>query len=145
MSHIMTTLPNKKLSSAQLVQKIEQEHQAKSTKVVPVFSAGDILRVQVRIKEGEKERLQTFEGLCIARSNAGFRSNFTVRKLSNGEGVERQFPLYSPVVAAIEVVRRGQVRRAKLFYMRGLTGKAARIKEKVTERPAKTAAKSAAA
>jgi large subunit ribosomal protein L19 len=86
--------------------------------------------VAVKIKEGERERLQNFEGVCIARRNAGVNSSFTVRKISYGEGVERQFPLYSPLVAGIEVVRHGDVRRAKLYYMRGLTGKAARIKEK---------------
>lgn len=99
-------------------------------KTIPNFQAGDTLRVKVRIIEGKTKRLQAFEGLCIARKNNSLNSSFTVRKISNGEGVERVFPLYSPVVEEIEVVKRGVVRRAKLYYMRELTGKAARIKEK---------------
>lgn len=97
---------------------------------IPTFDAGDTLKVSVRVKEGDRSRVQAFEGLCIARHNKGVSSSFTVRKLSFGEGVERVFPLYSPIVEKIEVVRRGQVRRAKLYYLRGLTGKAARIAEK---------------
>ncbi len=97
---------------------------------VPAFNVGDTLRVQVKIKEGEKFRLQAFEGVCIARHNKGAGSSFTVRKLSFGEGVERVFPLHSPVLESITVVRRGDVRRAKLYYLRGRTGKAARITEK---------------
>lgn len=99
-------------------------------KSVPEFQAGDTIRVDVRIVEGEKERIQAFEGVCIARKNRGLNSSFTVRKISHGEGVERVFPIYSPRVESIHVVRRGIVRRAKLYYMRGLSGKAARIKEK---------------
>lgn len=115
-----------------LLQKFEQDQVEKLTagKNYPEFKAGDTLRVSVRIVEGKNERVQAFEGLCIARKNAGLNSAFTVRKISHGEGVERNFPLYSPRVEAIEVVRRGVVRRAKLYYMRELTGKAARIKEK---------------
>jgi len=99
-------------------------------KKVPDFAPGDTVRVQVRIVEGDRERLQAFEGVCIARRNAGVNSSFTVRKISYGEGVERVFPLYSPLVEAIELVRRGDVRRAKLYYLRGRRGKSARIAEK---------------
>jgi large subunit ribosomal protein L19 len=98
---------------------------------VPEFGPGDTVRVMVKVVEGARERLQAFEGVCIARRNRGISSAFTVRKLSYGEGVERIFPLYSPQIAAIEVVRRGAVRRAKLYYLRGRTGKRARIAEKV--------------
>jgi large subunit ribosomal protein L19 len=99
-------------------------------KTIPDFGPGDTLRVQVRIVEGDRERLQAFEGVCIARRNASVNSSFTVRKISYGEGVERVFPLYSPLVEAIELVRRGDVRRAKLYYLRGRRGKSARIAEK---------------
>ncbi len=99
---------------------------------IPTFRAGDKLRVQVRIREGNNERLQAFEGVCIARHNAGLGSSFTVRKRSYGEGVERIFPLYSPNLAEIEVVQRGQVRRAKLYYLRERQGKKARIAEDMT-------------
>ena len=99
-------------------------------KDVPAFRAGDTLRVNVRVKEGEKERLQAFEGVCIARKGTGVSATFAVRKISNGVGVERIFPLHSPMLAEIKVVRRGRVRRAKLFYLREVTGKAARIAEK---------------
>lgn len=99
-------------------------------KSIPEFAPGDTLRVQVRIVEGDRERLQAFEGVCIGRRNAGVNSSFTVRKISYGEGVERVFPLYSPMVDTIELVRRGDVRRAKLYYLRGLRGKAARIAER---------------
>lgn len=107
------------------------------------FAAGDTVRVNVRIVEGNNERIQAFEGVCIARKNAGMGSSFTVRKLSHGEGVERVFPLYSPRVDSVENIRRGDVRRAKLYYLRGLTGKAARIREKTdyTKKTAKKAAK----
>jgi large subunit ribosomal protein L19 len=98
---------------------------------VPNFAPGDTLVVQVRVKEGERERLQAFEGICIAKRNRGLNSAFTVRKLSHGEGVERVFQTHSPSIAGIQVKRRGDVRRAKLYYLRGRTGKAARIKEKV--------------
>jgi len=97
---------------------------------VPEFGAGDTLRVNVKVIEGTRERVQAFEGVCIARRNRGVNSAFTVRKISYGEGVERVFPLYSPRIASIEVVRRGKVRRAKLYYLRGRTGKAARITER---------------
>jgi large subunit ribosomal protein L19 len=97
---------------------------------IPPFRPGDTVRVNVRVKEGEKERLQAFEGVCIARRGSGVSQSFTVRKVSNGIGVERIFPLHSPMIADIAVVRRGRVRRAKLYYLRHLTGKATRIKEK---------------
>src|SRR5881409_2797278 len=97
---------------------------------VPAFRAGDTLRVNVRVKEGEKERIQAFEGVCIARRGSGVSETFTVRKISNGVGVERIFPVHSPMIADISVVRRGRVRRAKLYYLRHLTGKATRIRER---------------
>lgn len=106
------------------------ETQKEYLKSVPAFRAGDTLRVNVRVKEGEKERLQAFEGVCIGRKGSGVSATFTVRKISNGVGVERIFPLHSPMLAEIKVVRRGRVRRAKLFYLRNVTGKAARIAEK---------------
>ena len=114
------------------LQKLEQEQIAKLTaeRAVPVFAPGDTLRVNVKVIEGTRERVQAFEGVCIARKNAGMSSNFTVRKISFGEGVERVFPLYSPRISSIDVVRRGDVRRAKLYYLRGRTGKRARILEK---------------
>lgn len=99
---------------------------------VPAFRPGDTLRVNVRVKEGEKERIQAFEGVCIARRGSGVSETFTVRKISNGVGVERIFPVHSPMLAEIIVARRGRVRRAKLYYLRNLTGKATRIKEKKT-------------
>ncbi|WP_019013218.1 50S ribosomal protein L19 [Elioraea tepidiphila] len=116
-----------------IVQQIEAEQVAKRTaeRTVPEFGPGDTLRVSVRVVEGERTRLQAFEGVCIARKNAGINSSFTVRKISYGEGVERIFPLHSPNVAEIKVMRRGDVRRAKLYYLRGRTGKAARIAEKM--------------
>lgn len=98
-------------------------------RAVPDFRPGDTLKVSIKVIEGERERIQAFEGVCIARKNAGVNSNFTLRKISYGEGVERVFPLYSPRIAEIEVVRRGAVRRAKLYYLRGRAGKAARINE----------------
>jgi len=115
-----------------LIQELEAEAIAafNTTKEIPEFRAGDTLRVGVRVVEGERTRVQNFEGVCIARSNRGINSNFTVRKMSFGEGVERVFPLYSPNVESIEVVRRGVVRRAKLYYLRGRTGKRARIAER---------------
>ncbi len=113
------------------LQKFEQEQVdlLTSSNPIPEFSSGDTLKVFVKVVEGERERTQAYEGVCIARKNAGINSSFTVRKLSFGEGVERVFPLYSPNIK-IEVVRRGQVRRAKLYYLRGRTGKSARIAEK---------------
>ncbi len=123
-----------------LLQQFNEEQRARlvAARAVPDFAPGDTLRVMVKVVEGERTRVQAYEGLVIARSNRGVNSNFTVRKLSYGEGVERVFPLYSPSVAEIIVVRRGKVRRAKLYYLRGRTGKAARIQEKarVIEKPA---------
>ena len=115
-----------------LIQELEAEAIAafNETKSIPEFRPGDTLRVGVRVVEGERTRVQNYEGVCIARSNRGINSNFTVRKMSFGEGVERVFPLYSPNVESIEVVRRGVVRRAKLYYLRGRTGKRARIAER---------------
>ena len=115
-----------------LIQELEAEAIAafNESKSIPEFRPGDTLRVGVRVVEGERTRVQNYEGVCIARSNRGINSNFTVRKLSFGEGVERVFPLYSPNVDSIEVVRRGVVRRAKLYYLRGRTGKRARIAER---------------
>ncbi|MBV9521391.1 MAG: 50S ribosomal protein L19 [Alphaproteobacteria bacterium] len=111
----------------------EQVKKLSTGRGVPEFGPGDTLRVSVKVIEGERERVQAFEGVCIARKNAGVNSNFTLRKISYGEGVERVFPLYSPRVTAIDVVRRGKVRRAKLYYLRGRTGKAARITERARE------------
>ena len=115
-----------------LLQTIEQEQVDKlvAERGVPEFGPGDTVKVSVKVVEGDRERVQAFEGVCIARKNAGINSNFTLRKISYGEGVERVFPLYSPRLTAIEVVRRGAVRRAKLYYLRGRTGKSARITEK---------------
>lgn len=97
---------------------------------IPLFAAGDTLRVMVRVREGEKERLQAFEGVCVSRRGGGIDETFTVRKLSSGVGVERIFPLHAPTISSIELVRRGRVRRAKLYYLRALSGKGARIREK---------------
>ena len=118
-----------------IIQTLEAEQIAKLTegKTIPAFAPGDTLRVNVTVKEGERSRIQAFEGLCIARSNRGLNSSFTVRKISYGEGVERVFPLYAPTIADIVVVRRGDVRRAKLYYLRGRRGKSARIAEKARE------------
>lgn len=115
-----------------LIQQLEAEQIAKLTdgKAIPEFRPGDTLKVGVRVVEGERTRIQNYEGVCIARSNRGMGSNFTVRKISFGEGVERVFPLYSPNVESITVVRKGAVRRAKLYYLRGLRGKSARIAER---------------
>ena len=122
-----------------LIQQIEAEQIAKMTegKTIPDFRPGDTLKVGVKVIEGERTRVQNYEGVCIARANKGIGSNFTVRKISFGEGVERVFPLYSPNVESITVVRKGAVRRAKLYYLRGLTGKRARIAERRDNRPAK--------
>jgi large subunit ribosomal protein L19 len=114
-----------------IIEELEKEQMGKA---VPDFAPGDTLVVQVRVTEGNRERLQAFEGVCIAKRNRGLNSAFTVRKISHGEGVERVFQTYSPAVAEIQVKRRGDVRRAKLYYLRGRTGKAARIKEKVGPR-----------
>jgi large subunit ribosomal protein L19 len=119
-----------------IIETLEQEEISKLTaeREVPEFGAGDTLRVHVKVVEGTRERVQVFEGVCIARKNSGLNSAFTVRKISYGEGVERVFPLYSPRIEQIEVVRRGAVRRAKLYYLRELRGKKARIAEKVERR-----------
>ncbi|MBB4856855.1 large subunit ribosomal protein L19 [Novosphingobium chloroacetimidivorans] len=113
-----------------LIQQIEAEEIAKAAKEIPTFRPGDTVKVGVKVVEGTRTRVQNFEGVCIARSNRGMGSNFTVRKMSFGEGVERVFPLYSPNIDAITVVRKGVVRRAKLYYLRGRTGKRARIAER---------------
>src|SRR3954464_6908580 len=125
-----------------LIQTLEAEQIAKfnEAKKIPEFRPGDTLRVGVRVVEGDRTRVQAYEGVCIARANRGMGSSFTVRKISFGEGVERVFPLYSPNIEAIEVVRKGIVRRAKLYYLRGRTGKAARIAERRDVRPTETAA-----
>ncbi len=117
-----------------IIEELDQEQIAKLTggNPVPKFGPGDTLRVNVRVVEGTRKRLQAFEGVCIARSNKGINSSFTVRKISYGEGVERVFPLYSPLIEDITVMRRGAVRRAKLYYLRGRRGKSARISEKTT-------------
>ena len=120
-----------------LIQQIEAEEIGKVEKDIPDFRAGDTVRVGVKVKEGTRERVQNFEGVVIARSNRSINSNFTVRKISEGVGVERVFPLYSPIVENITVVRRGVVRRAKLYYLRGRTGKRARIAERRENAPKK--------
>ena len=117
-----------------LIQQLEQEEIARVSvgKTIPEFAPGDTVVVQVKVKEGNRERLQAYEGVVIAKRNRGLNSNFIVRKISSGEGVERTFQTYSPLVASIEVKRRGDVRRAKLYYLRERSGKSARIKEKLT-------------
>ena len=127
-----------------LIQQLESEaiEQFRESKQIPAFRAGDTVRVGVRVVEGDRTRIQAYEGVCIARSNRGLGSNFTVRKMSFGEGVERVFPLYSPNIDSITVVRKGVVRRAKLYYLRGRTGKRARIAER---REIRTGAETAAA
>lgn len=124
-----------------IVEKLDQEQieSLTSDKEIPEFGPGDTLRVNVRVVEGTRERIQAFEGVCIARKNAGLSSNFTVRKISYGEGVERVFPLFSPRVESINVIRRGVVRRAKLYYLRERRGKSARIVEKRDSRLGKKA------
>ena len=119
-----------------LIDKIEKKQieTILAQREVPEFGPGDTLKIDVKVVEGTRERVQAFEGVCIGRKNDGIGSSFTVRKISYGEGVERVFPLYSPKIQEIRVVRRGRVRRAKLYYLRGRTGKAARIAEKVTNR-----------
>jgi large subunit ribosomal protein L19 len=114
-----------------IIETINNEQIAKVGAKMPEFAPGDTLRVNVKVIEGTRERVQAFEGVCIARKNAGVNSNFTVRKISYGEGVERVFPLHSPRIASVELVRRGDVRRAKLYYLRGRRGKSARIAEKM--------------
>ena len=126
---------------ANILQTIEAEEKARllAVREIPNFQPGDTLRVMVKIKEGERERIQAFEGVCIARDGGGVNESFTVRKISFGEGVERKFPILSPNIDAIEVKRRGVVRRAKLYYLRDRRGKSARIAERQTVRPAKGA------
>src|ERR671911_666468 len=113
-----------------IIQQLEQEQIAKLGKTIPDFQAGDTVQVNVKVKEGERSRVQAYEGVCIARNGGGLNESFTVRKISYGEGVERVFPVHSPLIDSIEVVRRGRVRRAKLYYLRGRRGKAARIPER---------------
>jgi large subunit ribosomal protein L19 len=113
-----------------VIEQLEREEIARLGKSVPDFAPGDTVKVSVKVKEGDRERLQAYEGVCIGRSGSGLNENFTVRKISFGEGVERVFPVHSPNVASIEVVRRGKVRRAKLYYLRARRGKSARITEK---------------
>lgn len=123
----------------------EEVERLAALRTTPDFQPGDTVRVNVRIKEGDRERVQAYEGVCIARNGGGINESFTVRKISYGEGVERVFPIYSPMIDSIKVVRRGKVRRAKLYYLRGRTGKAARILEKSgTNTPATAADLSAA-
>jgi large subunit ribosomal protein L19 len=117
-----------------LIQQLEQEEIARLGKTIPEFAAGDTVVVQVKVKEGNRERLQAYEGVVIAKRNRGLNSSFIVRKISSGEGVERTFQTYSPLVAKIEVKRRGDVRRAKLYYLRDRSGKSARIKEKLVKK-----------
>jgi large subunit ribosomal protein L19 len=117
-----------------LIEQLEQEEIARLGKTIPAFAPGDTVVVQVKVKEGVRERLQAYEGVVIAKRNRGLNSSFIVRKISSGEGVERTFQTYSPLVAAIEIKRRGDVRRAKLYYLRERSGKSARIKEKLTRR-----------
>ena len=123
-----------------LIKELEQEQMTKLSagKTIPNFGPGDTVLVNVKVIEGERSRIQAYEGVCIGRSGSGLNENFTVRKISYGEGVERVFPLYSPMIDSIKVVRRGKVRRAKLYYLRGRRGKSARITEK-QERPAEAA------
>ena len=113
-----------------LIKQLEQEQMTKLAKTIPPFEPGDTVSVNVKVVEGERTRIQAYEGVCIGRSGAGINENFTVRKISYGEGVERVFPLYSPMIDSIAVVRRGKVRRAKLYYLRGRRGKSARIIER---------------
>jgi large subunit ribosomal protein L19 len=122
-----------------IIQELEQEEAARllQGKTIPEFQAGDTVRVNVKIKEGDRERVQAYEGVCIARSGGGLQENFTVRKISFGEGVERVFPVLSPMIESIEVKRRGAVRRAKLYYLRDRRGKSARIAERASGNPGK--------
>ena len=130
-----------------VIEQIEQERMADLAAARPIkeFSPGDTIKVMVKVTEGTRERVQAFEGVCIARRNRGINSSFTVRKISYGEGVERVFPLYSPRIDSIELIRRGDVRRAKLYYLRELRGKRARIAEKTTGAAGKAAARERAA
>ena len=123
----------------------EQIEKLSTDREIPVFAPGDTVRIHLKVLVGTRERIQMFEGGCIARKNRGLNSSFTVRKISHGEGVERVFPLHSPRISKIEVANRGAVRRAKLYYLRGRRGKSARIREKRDDRPARAAAAAAAA
>jgi large subunit ribosomal protein L19 len=123
-----------------LIEQLEKEEIARLGKTIPDFAPGDTIVVQVKVKEGNRERLQAYEGVVIAKRNRGLNSGFTVRKISSGEGVERTFQTYSPLVASIEVKRRGDVRRAKLYYLRERSGKSARIKEKLVRKEKPVAA-----
>jgi large subunit ribosomal protein L19 len=123
-----------------LIQKLEQEELQRMKKSIPEFSPGDTVVVRVNVVEGDKKREQAFEGVVIAKRNRGLRSAFTVRKISSGEGVERSFQTFSPLIAGVEVKRKGEVRRSKLYYLRGRSGKGARIREKLGERPGENAA-----
>ena len=123
-----------------LIQKLEQEEMQRMKKSIPEFSPGDTVAVRVNVVEGDKKREQTFEGVVIAKRNRGLRSAFIVRKISSGEGVERTFQTYSPLIAGIEVKRKGEVRRSKLYYLRERSGKGARIREKLGERLVESAA-----
>ena len=123
-----------------LIEQLEQEEIARLGKTIPEFAPGDTVVVQVKVKEGNRERLQAYEGVVIAKRNRGLNSAFTVRKISSGEGVERTFQTYSPLVASVEVKRRGDVRRAKLYYLRERSGKSARIKEKLVRKEKPVAA-----
>ena len=118
-----------------LIQELEQEQMTKLGKTIPPFEPGDTVLVNVKVVEGDKSRIQAYEGVCIGRSGGGINESFTVRKISYGEGVERVFPLYAPMIDSIKVVRRGKVRRAKLYYLRGLRGKKARIEAQATGGP----------
>ena len=122
-----------------IIEQLEKEHIAELGKTIPDFAPGDTVKVNVKVKEGDRERIQAFEGVCIARNGGGLNEAFTVRKISFGEGVERVFPVFSPLVDSVEVVRRGKVRRAKLYYLRDRRGKSARITEKVDRRAKKEA------
>jgi large subunit ribosomal protein L19 len=126
----------KKAPTMNIIRKLEQEQAdaIAATRAVPDFAPGDTLRVNVKVVEGTRSRIQAYEGICIARAGSGINENFTVRKISYGEGVERIFPVYSPMIDSIEVVRKGKVRRAKLYYLRGRRGKSARITEKQDRR-----------
>lgn len=125
-----------KVKEMNIIQQLDAEQRAEieAKRTLPNFEPGDTLKVSVRVTEGTRTRIQIFEGVCIARAGAGLNENFTVRKISYGEGVERVFPIYSPIVEGVEVVRRGKVRRAKLYYLRNLRGKSARIVEKTSVR-----------
>ncbi|MBS1216645.1 MAG: ribosomal protein [Proteobacteria bacterium] len=123
-----------------VIQQLEQEEIARLGKTIPEFAPGDTVVVNVNVKEGDRKRVQAYEGVVIGKRNRGLNSSFTVRKISSGEGVERTFQTYSPLIASVEVKRKGAVRRAKLYYLRGRTGKSARIREKLAARPQEAAA-----